>query len=50
MRKLEGARLRHVMVNIRGKYSTSKTASFFELGAEAGDIVSWTVRIAGGAK
>ena len=50
MRKIEGARLRNVLLNVAGKYSKSKKETFSALGARAGDVINWTARIAGGAK
>ena len=50
MKQFENARLRNVLIDVGGKYSRAKKTTFAELGAQAGDVLDWTVRIAGGAK
>ena len=50
MRRMAKARLRNVLLNVAGKYTSSRSTTFQELGAKAGDVIDWTARLCGGAR
>lgn len=48
--KVDKVRLNGVVLLISGKYTRTGTVTCEDLGVREGDLISWAVRIAGGAR
>ena len=47
--KVDRARLNDVVLLISGRYTRTDTMTCEDLGVREGDLISWAVRVAGGA-